>query len=102
WIVRRCLPRGNGRLPADVLEVLGGTSLGSQQQAQLLRVGNKLVLVAVSPSTSSVLAVIAEPAEVQSIVDRCRNAAPPPGTPSFFARRMPGSTSPSTAEGAHA
>src|SRR5262249_6889572 len=46
---------GRGMLPADAVSVLGRVSLSAKQVAQLLRVGNKLVLVALTPGGAETL-----------------------------------------------
>ena len=47
WLFRRALPQGRGVLPPEAFEVLGRAALANRQQAQLLRCGNKLLLVCV-------------------------------------------------------
>ena len=48
WLLRRASPDGLGALPGEAFEVLGRAALANRQQAQLLRCGNKLLLVCVT------------------------------------------------------
>jgi flagellar biogenesis protein FliO len=76
WFMRRASPGGTGTLPAEVFEVLGRAPLASHQQAQLLRCGNKLLLVAIGGSGTSIIAKtlteITDPQEVAHLVHLCR------------------------------
>ena len=50
WFMRRSLPTSSRRLPSDVVETLGRAPLVGRQQMHVLRFGNKLLLVSVSPT----------------------------------------------------
>jgi flagellar biogenesis protein FliO len=74
WVLRRS---GRGRvgravLPAEVVSVLGRVSLSAKQMAQLLRVGNKLVLVAMTPNGAETLTEVTDPAEVDRLLGLCQ------------------------------
>lgn len=68
---RRSARRVPGRLPRQVVELVGFTPLNSRQQLQLVRVGSKLVLVAVSVTGAEPLAEITDPVEVDQILAAC-------------------------------
>ena len=51
--------------------MLGRTDLGAKQAAHLLRVGNKLVLVAITPSGIKTLTEVTEESEVNRLVGMC-------------------------------
>ncbi len=72
WLFRRALPQGRGILPAEAFEVLGRSPLANRQQAQLLRCGNKLLLVCVGAAGAETLTEITDPAEVERLVETCR------------------------------
>lgn len=74
WAVRRTSPRGLATLPREAFEVLGRAPLANRQQAQLLRCGNKLLLVAVGAAGAGAdtLTEITDPAEVERLADLCR------------------------------
>jgi flagellar biogenesis protein FliO len=76
WALRRASPRGFGVLPAEAFEVLGRAPLANRQQAQLLRCGNKLLLVAVGAEGAETLTEITDPAEVERLAAVCRRARP--------------------------
>jgi len=74
WAMRRALPATSQRLPRDVVEVLGYVTLAPRQQARLVRLGHKLLLVSVTPSGSETLSEVTEPAEVERLVTLCGGA----------------------------
>jgi flagellar biogenesis protein FliO len=74
WVLRRS---GRGRvgramLPADAVSVLGRVSLSAKQVAQLLKVGNKLVLVAITPGGAETLTEVTDPVEVDRLMGLCQ------------------------------
>lgn len=71
WLMRRARPQGIALLPADVLQVLGRAPLAAKQQVQLLRCGNKLLLVAVSMHGLETLTEITDPIEVDRLAGLC-------------------------------
>ena len=83
WALRRSLPRGARLLPAEVLEVLGRTPLAGRQHAHLVRCGNKLLLLAVSPVGAETLTEITDPIEVDRLAGLCRQADPQSTTQTF-------------------
>ncbi len=73
WIMRRGLPTsGTSRLPAEVVEVLGRAPLAGRQQLQLLRLGNKLLLVSLSATGVTTLGEVTDSAEVERLSSLCR------------------------------
>jgi flagellar biogenesis protein FliO len=72
WVLRRSMPAGAPRLPSEVVEVLGRTPLGTRQQAHLLRVGNKLVLVSLTPGGAETITEVTDPVEVDRLAGLCR------------------------------
>lgn len=76
WCSRRFAPAGAGQLPKEAVELLGRAPLTGRMQAQLLRVGNKLLLVAVSPTGLETLTEISDAAEVEHLVALCRRNRP--------------------------
>jgi flagellar biogenesis protein FliO len=74
WMVRRASPHGAGTLPPEAFETLGRAALASHQQVHLLRCGNKLLLVSVTPSGAETLTEITDPAEVGRLVGLCRRS----------------------------
>lgn len=75
WAVRRGMPKGSGLLPTEAVEVLGRVPLGGRQQAQLVRCGNKIVLLSLTSSGAQQLAEITDPAEVDRLHSICQPAA---------------------------
>jgi flagellar biogenesis protein FliO len=70
-------------LPADVVSVLGRVPLAARQSAQLLRVGNKLVLVSLSPGGVETITEVTDPAEVDRLAGLCQQSNPHSTTQAF-------------------
>lgn len=83
WCARRFTPGGTAILPKEAVELLGRTSLATRQQAHLVRVGNKLLLVAISPAGAETLTEITEPTEVEHLTALCRRGKPSSSTIAF-------------------
>jgi flagellar biogenesis protein FliO len=83
WFSRRFAPAGTAALPKEAVELLGRTSLGGTHQMQLVRVGAKLLLVALSPQGARTLTEITSAAEVERLSDLCRRQKPESATASF-------------------
>ncbi len=75
WVVRRGLPKGAGMLPTAAVEVLGRAPLAGRQQVHLVRCGNKVVLLSVTPTGVEPLTEISDPLEVERICELCDRAA---------------------------
>ena len=78
WLLRRASPGAMGTLPGEVFEVLGRASLANHQHVQLLRCGNKLLLVsfhaAGAGANANTLTEITDPKEVDRLAGLCRQA----------------------------
>jgi flagellar biogenesis protein FliO len=61
-----------GMLPSDAVSVLGRVALTGKQMAELLRVGNKLVLVAITPGGAETLTEVTDPVEVDRLMGICQ------------------------------
>jgi flagellar biogenesis protein FliO len=74
WVLRKGARRGlgGGVLPPEAVSVLGRVSLTGRQLAHLLRVGNKLVLVALTPGGAETLTEVTDPAEVDRLMGLCQ------------------------------
>jgi flagellar biogenesis protein FliO len=71
WMLRRGGAKTSGVLPADAFAVLGRAALTPQSFAHLLRLGNKLVLVAMSPDGIQPLTEVTDPMEVDRLTGLC-------------------------------
>ena len=58
-------------LPKEAVAVLGRVPLTAQNFAHLLQVGNKLVLVALTPEGASPITEVTDPAEVDRLLTLC-------------------------------
>lgn len=75
WCARRVNPGASSLLPKEAVEVLGRAPLAGRQQMQLVRVGHKLLLVAISPAGVVALTEISDPAEIEHLSGLCRRGA---------------------------
>jgi flagellar biogenesis protein FliO len=71
WLLRQASPRGFGVLPAEVFESLGRAPLPNHQQVQLLRCGNRLILISIGITGVEPLAEITDPSEVERLTMLC-------------------------------
>ncbi|MDX1947361.1 MAG: flagellar biosynthetic protein FliO [Pirellulaceae bacterium] len=83
WFSRRFAPGGSTLLPKEALELLGRAPLGTRQSMQLVRVGKKLILVAVSPTGTETLTEITDPVEVEHLSALCRRGRADSASASF-------------------
>jgi flagellar protein FliO/FliZ len=60
-----------GGLPLEALELLGRRAIEQKVAIHLIRCGNKVLVVGVSPDGARTLSEITEPAEVQQLVMAC-------------------------------
>lgn len=104
WMMRRTTPGVVALLPSPVLEVLGRAPLGARQQVHLIRLGNKLVLLSVTPAGVESLSEVTEPEEVDRLTGLCRQSQPNSSTAVFqqIMRQFSGeSRTPAGTEGRH-
>lgn len=72
WLLRRSSgAKATGMLPNEAFVVLGRAPLTPQSFAHLLRVGNKLVLVAITPDGIQPLTEVVDPIEVDRLTGVC-------------------------------
>lgn len=84
WLSKRYLPKAAGPLPKEVVEQLGWAPLTGRQQMQLVRLGNKLLLIAVTPgSGAEPLGEVTDQAEVERLSAICRRTKPNSSTHTF-------------------
>jgi flagellar biogenesis protein FliO len=83
WVSKKTKPKGSAALPSEVVEVLGRAPLNAKQQMQLVRLGNRLLLLAMSPDSAETLAEISDPQEVERLTAICRQNAPGSVTETF-------------------
>jgi flagellar biogenesis protein FliO len=72
WAVRRGTRKANLSLPEGVVSVLGRVPLAARQFAELIRVGNKLVLVSVTPAGAETLTEVTDPVEIDRLLGLCQ------------------------------
>ncbi len=83
WMIRRAAPQSLTRLPNEAFEVLGRAPLAGRQNVHLLRCGNKLLLVSITPAGTETLTEITDPQEVDRLAGLCLQAGPQSSTAAF-------------------
>lgn len=83
WILRRGGRGTPPTLPAGVVSVLGRVPLEARQFAHLLRVGNKLLLISMTPTGAETLTEVTDSMEVDRIVGLCQQSHPHSTTKAF-------------------
>jgi flagellar biogenesis protein FliO len=83
WLLRRGAPKAAKLLSGEVVEVLGRSRLAGRQHMHVIRFGNRLLLVAVSPDGAETLAEVSDPAEVDRLAGLCQQTQPNSATHAF-------------------
>lgn len=71
WFVKRGMPASSQVVPAEAVRILGRVPLGARQFGNLLQLGDKLVLVHVTPSGVEKIAEVDNPQEVERMIALC-------------------------------
>lgn len=83
WFTKRFAPTGTGTLPKEAVELLGRAPLAGRQSMQLVRVGNRLLLVALSATGAQTLTEITDAVEVERLSALCQRRRPDSASASF-------------------
>lgn len=70
--LRKVSPQAARALPKEVFENLGRTALSPKIQLQLLRLGNRLVLISITADGTNTVTEITDPDEVMQMLGMCR------------------------------
>ncbi len=76
WVVCRGMPKNASLLPREAVEILGRAALVGRQQVHLVRCGNKILLLSVSPTCVETLTEITDPDEVERLAGICQQSHP--------------------------
>jgi flagellar protein FliO/FliZ len=76
WVQRRASGTRGSMLPGEVIQTLGRARLNSRQEMHLVRVGNKLLLLAVTATSAETLTEITEPDEIDRLNGICLQNQP--------------------------
>jgi flagellar biogenesis protein FliO len=83
WALRRGARSSVKLLSGDVAQVLGRVPLAARQFAELVHVGNKLVLLSVTSAGAETLTEITDPLEVDRLLGICKQADSASSTAEF-------------------
>ncbi len=76
WFQRRAAGRNGSMLPGEVVQTLGRVPLNGRQEMHLVKVGNKLLLLAVTATSAETLTEITDPTEIDRLSGICRHDQP--------------------------
>jgi flagellar biogenesis protein FliO len=76
WFQRRVSGHRGSMLPGEVVQTLGRVPLNGRQEMHLVRVGNKLLLLAVTASSAETLTEITDAEEIERLSRTCRHEQP--------------------------
>lgn len=74
WMLKRTGPKGSAALPREAVEVLGRAPLAARQYVHLVRCGNKMLLLSVTPTGAETLTEITDPLEVDRLAGLCEQS----------------------------
>jgi flagellar biogenesis protein FliO len=74
WALRRGARKSVHLLSSDVAQVLGRVPLAARQFAELVHIGNKLVLLSVTAAGAETLTEITDPLEVDRLLGICKQS----------------------------
>lgn len=83
WIGKKNMKPGTGKLSREIIQILGKSQLSGKQQLELVRVGQKLLLLCVTPSSVETLTEITDPMEVERLLTIVRQDSPGSMTSTF-------------------
>ncbi|MFN7289420.1 MAG: FliO/MopB family protein [Pirellula sp.] len=83
WVAKKSMPAGSSRLPNEVVEVLGRSTIAPRQQVYVLRFGRKLLLVSQQPGQTQTLSEITDEEEVIRLAGICEANSPRSATRTF-------------------
>jgi flagellar biogenesis protein FliO len=83
WMAKRAMPAGSAKLPNEVVEVLGRSTIAPRQQVYVLRFGRKLLLISQQPGQTQTLSEITDEEEVIRLAGICEANSPRSSTRSF-------------------
>lgn len=76
WVGKKNMKPGSGKLSKEIIQVLGKSQLSGKQQLELVRVGQKLLLLCVTQHSVETLTEITEPSEVERLLTIVRQDSP--------------------------
>lgn len=83
WMMKKGMPKSAGVLPGEVVQVMGRAQLSGKQYVHLVRCGQKLLLVNITPGGAETLTEITDPLEVDRLLGICAQQNPNSATAAF-------------------
>lgn len=83
WMMKKGMPKSAGVLPGEVVQVMGRAQLSGKQFVHLVRCGQKLLLVNITPGGAETLTEITDPLEVDRLLGICAQQNPNSATAAF-------------------
>ena len=76
WLSKKSGGKANRALPNEIVEVLGVTAITPKQQMQLVRLGNKILLLSMTQQGVQPIGEVTDPEEVARICAVCQSNRP--------------------------
>jgi flagellar protein FliO/FliZ len=83
WLYRKSQPQGTAKLPTEIVQILGRTTVAPRQSMMVVRFGSKLLLVSQQPGQTETLAEISDPSEVDRLAGICESKSAHSASQSF-------------------
>jgi len=85
WLLRKAGPKSLQPLPLEAVQLLGNAPLYGKQHLRLIRMGQRVLLLAVSESSTQTLTEVTDPEEVNQLLELCQSRDPQGHTKTFQA-----------------
>ncbi len=76
WLLRKAGPKSLQPLPLEAVQLLGNAPLYGKQHLRLIRMGQRVLLLAVSETSTQTLTEVTDPAEVSQLLELCQSSNP--------------------------
>lgn len=76
WLLRKAGPKSLQPLPLEAVQLLGNAPLYGKQHLRLIRMGQRVLLLAVSETSTQTLTEVTDPAEVGQLLELCQSSNP--------------------------
>lgn len=76
WLLRKAGPKSLQPLPLEAVQLLGNAPLYGKQHLRLIRMGQRVLLLAVSETSTQTLTEVTDPTEVGQLLELCQSSHP--------------------------
>lgn len=76
WLLRKAGPKSLQPLPLEAVQLLGNAPHYGKQHLRLIRMGQRVLLLAVSETSTQTLTEVTDPTEVSQLLELCQSSHP--------------------------